>query len=180
MGGAKWEACRDELIDELQQAQDWAQREETLLHDVYAAPPRRFAGRPRLPPQPRHPRAFSRRQWRSNSRERHSEDSSRAIPKRLSVLYQGGTAPTRSRQSAVYPASTAGGLLRFCAAGQMRTVALRVWIGGRAIHMRRRLPPTSGIRNPDMMLSFATCILGTPWEIRQLSGYVADPRGARR
>src|ERR687895_2448314 len=39
VGSAEWEACRDELIDELQQAQDWAQREEVLQHEVEAAPP---------------------------------------------------------------------------------------------------------------------------------------------
>ena len=39
VGSAEWEACRDELIDELQQAQDWAQREDTLQHEVDAAPP---------------------------------------------------------------------------------------------------------------------------------------------
>jgi hypothetical protein len=39
IGSPEWEACRDQLIDELEQAQDWALREERLLEDVDAAPP---------------------------------------------------------------------------------------------------------------------------------------------
>jgi predicted phosphodiesterase len=39
IGTADWEACRDQLIEELQEAEDWVERERTIVEAVEAVPP---------------------------------------------------------------------------------------------------------------------------------------------
>jgi predicted phosphodiesterase len=39
IGTAEWESCRDQLIEELQEAEDWAEREQTIVDAVDAVPP---------------------------------------------------------------------------------------------------------------------------------------------
>jgi hypothetical protein len=39
IGTAEWEACRDQLIEDLQSAQEWVEREDALERDVDDAPP---------------------------------------------------------------------------------------------------------------------------------------------
>ena len=39
LGTAEWEACRDELLEELQEAEEWAEREEAITQEVGDRPP---------------------------------------------------------------------------------------------------------------------------------------------
>jgi hypothetical protein len=39
IGTPEWEACRDQLIDDLQEAEDWVEREDSIVEAVGTAPP---------------------------------------------------------------------------------------------------------------------------------------------
>lgn len=86
VGTADWAACRDQLIDDLQEAEDWLAREEAIVEGVSEEPPVDSDDGPEFVPS--HPtlalvQSAMEEQLSGPSRGFHPRD-----PKWLSVLYQ--------------------------------------------------------------------------------------------
>ena len=87
MGTPEWEACRDQLIEDLQEAQDWVEREEAIVDTVDNAPPTDSQQGPEFLPSHQTIALFQ------SAMEEHLDNDNRGPfeprdPKWLSVLYQ--------------------------------------------------------------------------------------------
>jgi hypothetical protein len=87
IGTAEWEACRDQLIEDLQEAQEWVEREDVIVHTVDDAPPVDSQDGPEFLPSHRTIALFQ------SAMEEHLDDDSVGPfeprdPKWLSTLYQ--------------------------------------------------------------------------------------------
>ena len=104
IGTAEWEACRDQLIDELQEAEDWAQREETLLEAGGDAPPVDSQAGPEFVPS-HATLALFQSAMNEHLDLMHGDGFEPRSPKWLSVLYQRLRAHARGKAPFIQHAS---------------------------------------------------------------------------
>jgi hypothetical protein len=96
IGTPEWTACRDELIEELDEAEDWLEREEAIVDSEVAAPPTDSDDGPEFLPS--HPTLALVQSAMEEELDRSpGRDFLRRDPKWLSVLYQRIRAKARGK-----------------------------------------------------------------------------------
>jgi hypothetical protein len=163
IGSAEWAACRDELIEELQEAGEWAEREEAIVESVDDEPPIDSDVGPEFLPS--HPTlALIQSAMDEQLETRPDRGFHRHDPQWLSVLYQ--SLRTRVRGKAPFVEHRGLDDFRF-ALGEQTTVAI---VGDWGSGNRHAVAVAAAIRarRPDHVIHLGDVYYaGTPGEVRR-------------
>jgi hypothetical protein len=163
IGTAEWSACRDELIEELSEAEDWIEREDAIVESDVVAPPIDSDTGPEFLPS--HPTlalvqsAMDEQMDATPPGSFHSRD-----PKWLSVLYQRLRAKARGK--APFVAHNRLDDFRYSLPLQASVALVSDW--GTANLHARAVATEIARRNPDHVIHLGDVYYaGTPREVRR-------------
>jgi hypothetical protein len=163
IGSAEWRACRDQMIDDLQEAEDWAEREEAIASSIEDAPPIDSEGDPEYIPS--HPTLAL---FQSAMDEQFELNGGRSFlpgdPRWVSVLYQKLRA--RVRGKAPFPQHRALDDFRFDLADRGTVALVSDW-GTANVHAVA-VAQQIAARDPDHIIHLGDVYYsGTPREMER-------------
>ena len=163
IGTAEWAACRDQLIEDLQEAEDWVEREDAIVQEVSDTPPVDSQDGPEFIPS--HPTlALVQSAMEEQLAEPTSRHFNRRDPKWLSVLYH--RLRTRARGKAPFPEHQQPEDFRFDLP-ERGTIALVSDWGTGNVHAAAVAQQISA-RNPDHVVHLGDVYYsGTPREVQR-------------
>jgi hypothetical protein len=163
IGTTEWAACRDAMIEELQEAGEWAEREEAIVEAVDEAPPVDSDAGPEFLPS--HPTlALVQSAMDEHLETRPGRAFHRHDPQWLSVLYQ--RLRTRVRGKAPFVEHTAPDDFRFPLAERASVALVGDWGSGNAHAIA--VAAQIRARRPDHVVHLGDVYYaGTPGEMRR-------------